>query len=340
MFIKTKVFVQVFMCFVAFGILTASAGCSNDAATLPETKSPVEGPSPESPVKGPSPEEAVEPEDPLTGPDALEPEPGPETEPKQYGNYLEAYLDILMENHSILTDVLLSDEQIRASGIDIGDGKIAILDVLGDETPELLYIYTEPDITDHGSRLFLSIFTFSEGNVDPVFDSSVYSPAGAGNNYCIYLDCNGELIEYFGQGGANYYAGFWPINTSRYLEDPKDEEVGPTDMTGLAQLYYGLGLDGGEIYLQYGKEISRVQFGKASEEIMGNVAQVIFHGIESPRYGVMLYLDNIWKDVTPFEESCMTYAEAIASLEAQRYSSCLCRYPSCLLLLMLYLPHV
>ena len=76
---------------------------------------------------------------------------------KEYGSFAEAYLDILAENRPILIDEYIPDDQKRA-GFYVDEGKIAIIDVFGDETPELLCLY----YTDPEDGLYLKIFSYSE----------------------------------------------------------------------------------------------------------------------------------------------------------------------------------
>jgi len=51
--------------------------------------------------------------------------------------YTEAYLDILLENQLLITNSVKMDDYRDG---DLFFGKIAILDIYGDETPELLYL--------------------------------------------------------------------------------------------------------------------------------------------------------------------------------------------------------
>ena len=160
-------------CILFFVVMTIiMAGCTNDEALPLETDLPDNG------IE----EEGLPAEPNVTG-DNLE--------PKEYENYLEAYLDILTINRLVLTDEQLDDGLISC-GIDVGDGKIAILDVYGDETPELLYLYVDTLFTK------LKILTYSKDvGIISVFDSIVYTAAGGDNkNYCIYLTHDGELMDY------------------------------------------------------------------------------------------------------------------------------------------------
>ncbi|MCL2111923.1 MAG: hypothetical protein FWH32_06735 [Clostridiales bacterium] len=224
----------------------------------------------------------------------------------------EIYLDILTENSSNLTDEYLSDGQI-SGGMGIGEGQIAIMDVVGDETPELLYIYTDLDITN-----YLKIFTFSEANgVESVLDARIYTAAGGETNYCVYLTRDDELMLYYATGGVASSYGFWPIIQGQNLEIVADYGV-YSYSSDFARLYHcDLSYTGEPVYIRYGKEISNEQFDKETKEIMEDIAQVLFHGTEIPGYGLMLYTEYWWQDITPFEAEHLTYAEAVSWLEAK-----------------------
>jgi len=237
----------------------------------------------------------------------------------KYDNYIEAYLDILTKNRSILTDEQLSEAQINASSLDIGEGKIVVLDVLGDKTPELLYIYTDPEVTEFTNRLFLKIFTFSiEEGIKPVFDSRVYSASGGGSTYCVFLTNDGDLMGYYFASSAYEWYGFWPILSQKELvcseyEDP----LLYIDNCDLARLFYIDSWTEIEVpYMQYGEEITEEQFNKIGKEIIGDISQVLFQGTVTPEHGLKLYkyLD-FWKGITPLDESCMTYDEAVEWLK-------------------------
>jgi len=242
-------------------------------------------------------------------------------EPKIYDSFSEAYLGILTSNSSTLTDELLSDAQIYASEIDIGDGKIALVDVFGDETPELLYIYTDPEVTEFTNRLFLKIFTFSEADgVISIFDSRVYSASGGGSTYCVFQVQSGGLMGYYCGSGAYSWYGFWPIINDKWEENAEYEEpLFYIDNRNFAKLFY---IDSWtEIavpYMQYGKEITEKEFNKIGKEIMEDIDKVLFQGPVSAERGLHMYKQNdFWKDITPFEEICMTYDEAVVWLKAQ-----------------------
>ena len=222
----------------------------------------------------------------------------------------EAYLGILKENISMLTYEPLSDADFSIGGIDIGDGKIAVLDVFGDETPELLYIYNDNEDIEYGNSLYLEIFEYSAAEgAKPVFQSRVFSPAGGEDTYCVYLTRSGELMVYHNHSGASSCYGFWQIIPNQSLKITGEDGFGSYSRD-LAKLYYGDGIEA--LYIQDGVEVSEEQFEITAKGITEDVAKVIFQGIR-----LTVYLYDYWKDITPFEESCMTYAEAVLFLEGQ-----------------------
>lgn len=289
---------RLLACFVSLFLLAVLAGCSKNETLLPGIDLPDKEPNPV--TKPVTPEE--------------------KTLQKMYNDFSEAYLDILTGNHSILTNEKLSDSK-KEMGLDLGDGKIAVLDVLGDETPELLYIYTDTDISN-----YLKVFTYSKTDeAKSVFDSCIYTAAGGEGYYCVYLTHDKELMGYFSHNGAYSYYGFWSLIPALGDEyNAHEESYFSPDNCSLAKLYYGISHDTDEIeetYMQDGQEITENQFDKAGKEIVGDISQVLFQGVVYPQIGLGLYkYNNFWNDVVPFEESCMTYDEAISMLAGQRAS--------------------
>jgi len=233
-------------------------------------------------------------------------------QPKVYDNYLEAYLDILTENATSAT----TSEYL----LENGDGKIAIMDVLGDETPELLYIYIPKDNT---IAEYLKIITYSDSEgIETVFDSRVLIRAGGGCNYCVYLTNDEELILYSSTFNAQVSYGFWPIIQGQDYEIMENDYGVYNYSADLAKLYYRhYGGDDNEIiinYIKYGEEISEKQFNHIAKEIMSNIDKVLFQSSDDDIYGEYgLYeRDELWMGRTPFDEEYMTYIEACAWLEA------------------------
>ena len=219
-------------------------------------------------------------------------------QPKQYENFAEAYLAVLLESDMNQNDPITA----------IDDRKIAVVDVFGDETPELLYIYND-DIRD-----YLRIFSYAKQGAELVFDSRVYTAAGGGDNYCIYLTYEGELMVYHSTFSFQYSCGLWPIIPNQSLAIVED--YGVYNYSGsLAQLYY-VYVEGETILMQYSEEISEEEYYKAINEIMGKIDRIIFISSLYKEYGPH-ERNDLWKDINPFEADCMTYDEAISWLEAQ-----------------------
>ena len=232
-----------------------------------------------------------------------------ETLPKKYENYYEAYLEILIESKPVLTNEQLSDVQ-KNMGLDIGDGRIAILNVYGDETPELLYMYTDTEYSNS-----LKIYTYSEKEgVEFVSDTVVYDAAGGESHYCIFITSEGELMRYYSQSGLYYHSGFWKIIPDQYLESIDYEDI----YRNSAQLYCEVSEEGKMVYFQCGKEISSEQYDKNARDAIGKISQVLFQGAEIGGNEFALYKDEFWRDVTPYETDYMSYSGAIAWLETQK----------------------
>ena len=291
-----------FLFFISACMLIAMTGCSDDEVLLDKTE--------------PRPIEVVVDEDLPTEVNVTE----EEIKPKEYDNYIEAYLDILAENSSELTNEQPSESQIR-SGLNIGDGKVAVINVFEDETPELLFIYMATEYS-----INLKLFTYSKiEGVVTVFDSDVYIAAGGEGNYCVYLTHDGELmLYYFSSGDVSWY-GFWPVIPEQTQLLVYSELAGyDTYDQDLAQLFFAdMNVDSAKVatYMEYGEEISKEQFEKAGNKIMGDISQVLFHGVEikksNEEWYFGLYHEHFWNSITPFEEECMTYEEAMTWLEAR-----------------------
>jgi len=233
---------------------------------------------------------------------------------KEYAGWVGAYLDILTENKLEISSPNVDD-----------DGVIAMLDVFGDETPELLYLYSYNEIWYDDILgdieipcLAIKILSYSEqGGIESDSDICINIAAGGPNNYCIYLTREGELMLYRSvlSGGSDGW-GIWQIEPGRNLENTEEYWVGIYS-SDLAKLYYARfpyeNLEEGIVYKSDGKEISKEQYDKTAKEIIGDVDYMIFPGLGD----VEMYDEEFWKGVTPFENKCMTYDEAIAWLKAQ-----------------------
>ena len=230
--------------------------------------------------------------------------------------YADAYLNVLTANSALMT----SDDEYMF----LGDGKIAVTDVFGNEAPELLYIYISKD-NEYGSRLRIMTYSEEEGAV-PVFDFLIYAMAGGGGNYCVYLTRGGDLIAYVSMFGEGSYHGFWPIKPMSpdelsYLYDPYNMHFGYENIAD-ALLYYEAYPDFENYddwvmtFMKDGAEISEDEYNIRAAEIMGDIDRVLFQSSGSTDYG--LYdRDALWRDITPFEAESMTYAEAVSWLEAR-----------------------
>ena len=219
---------------------------------------------------------------------------------KEFNNYSEAYLSILKDNFTVLTNDW------------IGGGMIAIIDVFGDETPELMIIYKATE-----RSLNLKIFTFSgmEG-LESVFDSRVFTAAGGGDCFCIYLTQNEELMLYHSTSGVEGSYGFWPVIPNNCLEILDDDGGAYNYSRDLAQLYFTSWYENRIMYYQNGTEISEGQFNKSSKDIMSNIGRVIFQSSTIGMDGYDPYVrDDLWNGITPYVADYMSYGEAISWLE-------------------------
>ena len=251
--------------------------------------------------------------------DGFPPKPngmGEEVDSPKHNHFSEAYLNMLFENRSMLTNENISDMQTGMI-MDICDGKIAVLDVFGNGTPELMYIYTPTpsDICE-----YLAIFTYSKTDgIELVFNSQILAWAGGGNNYCVYLDCEGELKAYYSTFGAGYSYGFWPIVSLSKQEQEEQRGFYFYDENTAKLFYSSYFEDPNEeiiAHLQYGNEISKEEFNKTAKELMDNIDRVIFQSNEIGEYG-LYEREDLWENITPFEAEFMTYDEAIVWLKEQ-----------------------
>jgi len=240
--------------------------------------------------------------------------PGEAAGSKEYEGWVGAYLDILSKNSFDI-------EQARRIGTS-DPGLVAIMDVFGDGTPELLYLYEYDDpkfFFDDDFPvpcLYIKIFSYSEqGGIESVSDICINFAAGGPNNYCVYLTREGELMLYrsYYANGKNIW-GVWQIEPGRILETADGSGYYSVD---LAKLYYVRPDEDGEnavaVYKSNGEEISKEQYDKTAKEIKDDVDYMIFPGLGDGE----MYDEEFWKGVTPFDVKSMTYDEAVAWLEAQ-----------------------
>ena len=280
---------KILVVFIGILLIFTMAGCSNDKTPPKEVEAPADKPIP------------------VETPDVS----AEEKTPKEYTGWAGAYLNILAEN------------SVEVRSPYNYDSEIAILNVFEDETPELMYIYhyygrfEVPDSDDTKIPcLALKIFSYSEhGEVELVFDSTIYIAAGGPNNYCVYLTREGELMLYRSNfSGGSIGCGIWQIVPNQNLEETDEYWSGEYN-SDLAKLYYarfpGENDEVEKVYKSNGKEISKEQYDKTAKEIMNDIEHVIFPGIAT------LYNEDLWKGITPFESESMTYEEAVAWLEAQ-----------------------
>jgi len=230
----------------------------------------------------------------------------------EYAGWVGAYLDILAENRIDIENAMLFEIT--------NAGPVAILDVFGDETPELLYIYSyeDPDFFFNDDYpvpcLAIKIFTFTEsGGVESVFDSNIFFAAGGGNNYCVFLACNGELMLYRSTiSGDSFAWGFWQIAPNQNFETCYDSLIYKNESDLAILFLMGTYDDEKPLYKKNGIEISKEEYNKAAEEIMDNISYIIFPGVGE----AILSKEDLWKDITHFEKKGMAYTEAVAWLEA------------------------
>ena len=235
----------------------------------------------------------------------------------EYAVWAPAYLDILAKNNFDI-------EQTRRIGIS-KTGPVAIVDVFGDETPELLYLYSYNEIWHSDIQgdieipcLAIKILSYSEhGGIESVSDICIFIAAGGPNNYCVYLTHKGELMLYRSNlsGGAVGW-GIWLIEQGQNLEDT-DDYWGGSYSSDLAKLYYAHFPDENReekiVYKSNGEEISKEQYDKTAKEIIDDIDYMIFPGLGDGE----MYDEEFWKGVTPFDVKSMTYDEAVAWLKAQ-----------------------
>ena len=243
--------------------------------------------------------------------------PGSDDASDENGAYVEAYLDILTRNRALLTT--------QEEWMFLSDGKIAIASVFGNEEPELLYIYVAED-NPYNERLKIFTYSETEGAVS-VFDAVIYSMAGGGGNYCVYLTQGGDLIVYYSIYGEFSYYGFWQIEPMSprdlaNLDDPYYVYFSFERKTDAMLFYWTYPDDDNDYemsttYMQGGNEIPKDEFNARAKEIMGDIGRVLFQSTGMDDYG--LYdRDTLWKSKTPLEAEFMTYKEAVSWLEARQ----------------------
>ena len=111
-----------------------------------------------------------------------------------------AYADILEEYH----DFMFYRESARQ---DLDESKVALFDVYGDDTPELLFLYRK-EMGSENPR----IYTYSKDEgATLLFDDRICTFAAGGGNYCLYTSSDGALMAYCSARDTHYEWGFWNV---------------------------------------------------------------------------------------------------------------------------------
>ena len=294
---------KVWVLILSVCLAVSMLGCATEKAPPLEIEEPVNEPVPvETPAIEDVPDEYEEPKE-FVGFSV-------DYQNTEYSSFAEAYLDILNENRLLLTNEQPSDEQKRM-GLNIGDGQIAVIDIFGDEIPELLCLY----YNGMESALYLTILSYSKTDgTESIFDNVVYRAIGGEHNYCVYITRDGELMLFLWSSGVNSKGGFWPIKQKQYMEYDPHPSDGFSYSRDLAAICYAdMPVD---FYMQYGNEISKDQFDIVTKEIIGNIDGVLFQGAVLGDLGLRLYKDvDLWRDITPSEADSMAYDEAVEWLK-------------------------
>ena len=240
-----------------------------------------------------------------------------------------AYAGIVESNHDImvLPDNYLSMEEFRESeGLDIGDGKVAVCDITGDNVPELLYLTHNQGINE-----LLHIWTWNGSKAVKVFEQRIRSLAGGGGNYSVFVSVKGELLVYVSMNGDGYYYGFW--NVSKYLSTGKfnPEPYSFIENEGEAELFVlasSEDLDNPS-YTRKGGKIKKTEATAWLEDWVASLDTVLMDSTESEYvdydgtvHDIGLYSES-WGPwpvyvMYPYGEQCMDWEFALTSLRGDQ----------------------
>ncbi|NLC73353.1 MAG: hypothetical protein GX684_06235 [Ruminococcaceae bacterium] len=109
-------------------------------------------------------------------------------------------------------------ERLNDPSYPSGKKQVALYDIIGDPTPEL--IFTKDNSKDGLEQAELRIYYYDEGSAIHVYSKDVDALAGGGHKYALFITENGDLYYYESPGIE------FPVNTLEKLELQGDS-VGP-----------------------------------------------------------------------------------------------------------------
>lgn len=221
-----------------------------------------------------------------------------------------AYTEILEEYH----DFMFYQDSAQQ---DLGEGKVAIRDIYGDDKPELLFVYRE-----HEGAENLRIYTYhDESGAVVIFDDMICSFAAGGGNYCLYITSDERLMAYCSERDIHFQWGIWDVSqmlgSGRIGNQPTIFQY----ETDAAVLHCDVEMDAEDqptIRKRYGQTISQEELDRWAEEMLSTIQTVIFQSdtleydnfdgtfIKAGLYDIEPYFQNI----PPFTAECMTWKAA------------------------------
>lgn len=156
-------------------------------------------------------------------------------EQKTTEEYVEPYQDVYIEelNNNKTAIAMFSSNRSES---DNADSKVCVIDLVGDDTPELMYIY----LNEADQKDYLRIVRSNQGKKQVIYDDAIdITPYG--DSYCFFKTKDGKLHYYISYGTGEYndkyctfeenadgtlYIKDWVLKNT--WMDPMDESMGCT----------------------------------------------------------------------------------------------------------------
>jgi|GEM_PF-6799319 len=225
---------------------------------------------------------------------------------KHFSSYNDAFLHILDEHQNEIIGYTGAD---RLSSYNINGGVVALVDIYGDSTPELIYIKTleESDSTYAGNAQ-LNIWTYE--NETPRLLLMNEFGRGDRSNEAIFTDRDGNLYIYTKtyysyRGNVSHDFTKYIIKDGQFEQDEK--------FSSLRNSSEDIGSASGD---------TRAEYNVKAAAVIGDIDKMIFQLGVYDEYENQIYWDTynerLWGNVLPVEDGRITYNEAVEQLNRNR----------------------
>lgn len=274
-------------------LLAASlSGCGNTSAIEQEGSE-----STQTPPATTSSEKPASTHTPSASPSTPDPE---ETRPPMpaFGDFAEAYagyLKVLRTNEVYIRDYTWQQ----------GDGPVALCDIRGNATPELVYLLVHPgrEAAELSSLAYGHDYGTPEARIALIMTDVLKDPqAGGGVRYCLFTTTSDELYLYKSESGEP-----WRYTITRLTADTNPNIIGFIPAEVITRDVYTNEPGSPEKYAFEGHEISKDEYDDTTGQIIGDMSAVIvWSGTDD---------HPIWDKVATVPSLAMSYDDAIAFME-------------------------